>query len=351
MCKDKGEQTKNKLNDQVFDGPVKYLIWSCIILVGAVILWIAVDSLVNISYRNKVVNSLDKIDYITVDAIQTSDSLLVLTGKDIKDMLDDTLLEEATLMDSNNYLAIILTLITLCVSLSVVIPYIVGRSISAKTIKDTVDDLYEKDKNNSDQQYKRYVDKLLLAEGHLSRMISYLLLHSSKDKYSKTLSCSEYDEESHPYWAIGWASKSLIRYIKSDSRSYKSNNSSFIVNCVKYIVDANAIITCNGISASDAVLFKDKIERAFVDITDVMGYSEHSRFMGALTGVQKKEIEDAAKKLYLTMIGAGFKKSDIIAAGVKKSKYEDFITSVVNVTPTADDYEKHLNGYIKHFES
>lgn len=333
--------------NRAFDTPVKCLVYFCLALVGIVILWVAADTYVNICYKNKVLQRLDKIQYVTTDVCKSDDSTLVMTAKDIKDVLEVAIVEESTIMDSNNYLAIILTLITLCVSLSVVIPYIVGRSISAKTIKDTVDDIYTKDKHNSEVKYRKSVERLLLAEGHLSRITAYLLLNSAKNTYSSSLG-GKYDEESHPYWALGWASKALIRYMKSYSQSKDEYNSSFVKDSVRYIVDASRAMSSQDISKNAAQKEKDKIIRSFVDIVDVIGFDEF--YQGVLTVPQSNDIKAAAKRLYKVIKNIELSNKDLFKIACMKSKYEDYLTSNMAVTPTKDEYLSFLNKKINAFE-
>lgn len=345
MCKKRDESEVKTKSDNTFDGPVRWLVRFCIALVIFVVLWIGVDTYTNINYQNKVIHKLEEIQYVSAEVVKADTSVLVLSGKDIKELLDSTVMEQSTIMDSNNYLALILTLITLCVSLSVVIPYIVGRSISAQMIKDTVDELYTKDKQNSELKYQKYVDKLLVAEGHLSRMVSYVLLNSSRDKYQSELNNAKYDGSSHPYWAIGWASKSLIRYLKCFSGNMDKHKNKFVDDCVRYIVDANNAMNSQGLSRKSSNEAKEKMIRAYVDITDVIGFADSSQWSDVLTGLQKTNIRNAAKKLYLAMKSAGVSRNEIKDIAVCKSKYMEYMPFA-----TREEYEKDLEKQMTDFE-
>lgn len=345
--KSNSEKEAESHDNQAFDKPIETLVKFCVLLVAIVVLWVFVDMGINLHYRSLIIQRLNDIQYITAEVLNPSDSSLILSGKDVKELLDSAMVETSTIMDSNNYLAIILTLITLCVSLSVVIPYIVGRSISAKTIKDTVDELYKKDRDNTEQKYKKYVEKLLLAEGHLSRMISYILLLSSKDKFNTVLTKEKYDEKAHPYWALGWGAKSVIRYIDCYSKSKNGYNASFINDAVKYVVDASNSMISQGISIETGQKAKEKIIRAFVDVVDLIGIDE--RHSGVLSVEQTSKIKESAKILYREIARLNITKEELIKVAVLKSKYKDYLSSK-DIVPTQEEYIVYLKDKIADYE-
>lgn len=351
MCRKSSDlkaQNKSESQDnQTFDKSIKNLVGVCVVLVIFVVVWVFVDMRINLRYKHLVIERLNEIQYITAEVLNPKDSSLILSGKDVKELLDSVMVETSTIMDSNNYLAIILTLITLCVSLSVVIPYIVGRSISAKTIKDTVDELYKKDRDSSELKYKKYIKKLLLAEGHLSRMISYILLNSSKDKFNTVLTNEKYDEKAHPYWAIGWGSKAIIRYIDCYSKSKNDYNESFINESVNYVIDASASMISQGISKETGHKAKEKIIRAFVDVVDLIGFDES--FSGVLSIEQTLKIKEAAKKLYREITRLEIPEKDIIKLAVLKSKYKDYLTPK-DIVPTQEEYIVYLKDKIADYK-
>lgn len=260
-----------------YDGLVKALMITMIALVIFVIIWVILDTCVNLSYKKSLSRKLDQIEYITVDAVEYQDSLNVyqgkyLTGKDIKDLLDHRIETEATIVDSNNYLAIILTLITLCVSLSVVIPYIVGKSVISKDVKDVVEELYQKDRYNAELKEKNNIKMLLASEAHLSRMVSYSLLNNSRFTYP-ILQTDTYKVDYHPVWAMGWAAKSLIRYITSVTNENAKSYAVFADNLVQYIKDAYAALTSD--AGMDLCLIDNKpANRALYDLLNAIAYQK-----------------------------------------------------------------------------
>lgn len=253
-----------------YDGLVIALLVAMFILVLATIGWVVTDFFINRSYHEQVKSRLEKIEYITVDAVEFADSSDLfegkyLTGKDIKDLLDQKIASESTIIDSNNYLAIILTLITLCVSLSVVIPYIVGRTVSSKDIKDRVDELYTQQAYDSAKRYNENVNMLLASEAHLSRMISYLLLSDYSYHSSSTTPREIHNKfrvQKHPAWAMGWASKALLRYVVIDKESYRL----FCQDLCCYI------LYCKNKLGSNINAYEGIVERAFYDLLNALVY-------------------------------------------------------------------------------
>lgn len=182
----------------------------------------------------------------------------LIRTEDLEYILQQHITDHSSIMDANNYLAIILTLITLCVTLAAVIPYIMGKSILEKDIKDTL----EKMEHKESVKYRNLVDQLERAEAHLSRMTAYTLL--VEYKLNKCNSSKVPNLNIHPYWVIGWASKAIIRYQKCTSKGFATNQ--FMDNCAEYIKEAAKVILKSNIS-------KDKdgvILRAFVDLYDVL---------------------------------------------------------------------------------
>ena len=151
---------------------------------------------------------------------------------------DSTINDNSNVMDINNFISIMLTLITLCLTCSAIIPYVVAKFISESKIKDTIEDVYAKDKERTDRQYHRSVEKLEVAEAHISRMIAYNL--KKMDSIRKGIIMTphaSYDYSEHAVWTIGWASKALIRYIRNaNANNVRPNEvSKFCAECISYI--------------------------------------------------------------------------------------------------------------------
>lgn len=221
---------------------------------------------------------------------------------------------EARIFDSNTYTSIILALITLCATLAVVIPYIVGRAITDIQIKNVAKKSYEEDLDKMTQDYsKRFRDledgirkeeerqkdilnHLSWAEAHLSRMVSYLL--------NKKIGTDTEDKIETNVWAIGWASKALLRYIKLiDEKQTYYDQGQFVKQCIDFINSAAQDITNLKIQQEDK---KDdvlgKLRRAFVDCMDsILRYQMNNIYIENVH--QKKDIllktlRDLYKKIY-----------------------------------------------------
>ena len=161
-----------------------------------------------------------------------------ISRDDLKLLADSTINDNSNVMDINNFISIMLTLITLCLTCSAIIPYVVAKFISESKIKDTVEDVYAKDKERTDRQYHQSVEKLEVAEAHISRMIAYNL--KKMDSVRKGIVMTphaSYDYSEHAVWTIGWASKALIRYIKNaNANNVRPNEvSKFCAECISYI--------------------------------------------------------------------------------------------------------------------
>lgn len=243
-------------------------------------------------------------------------------------------------IESNDYLAIILTLITLCVSLSAAIPYIVGKSVTSNQVKDTVEELYRKQKDDSEKEMKKALDKLEAAEAHLSRMVAYDLMYSIKDVNFKNPSpvVNDYNPAHHPFWALGWASKALIRYVKiAQSESVNTFAiEKFCSNCIKYIKDAAKLIEyivsmTASQDTSPADLCDGKVLRAYVDLFDALGFYKSFRYnrkVGVLIDSEmERDLNDILQKLYeiLTPSALGFYNETITEQIAKKSKYYQYL--------------------------
>lgn len=329
-----------KKERSAFDICVVVLIIAMIVLVAVVIGWVAADTYINRSYHAEVIEKLDGIKYITVDAVKYKDTSKILTAKDIKDLLDQRIETEASIIDSNNYLAIILTLITLCVSLSVVIPYIVGKAVSAKDIKDTVEELYMKNEFDMAVQDKKNLQLLLASEAHLSRMVSYSLLSSARFTYS-SLNKSEYDMKNHPVWAMGWAAKSLIRYITSCPVENYQSHLVFVKDLIMYINDAyEALISKEG----KTFLWKGNApaKRTLLDLLNAMAYQETLKTQ-LLDDQQIKRLSDISKGIYACLEDQNFNTSSLAEMAYKKSHYDIYLHNKADLV----SFRTHLEGYVK----
>lgn len=306
---------------------VTALVSSMIVLVVAVIFWVCNDSRVNKEYHEEISTKLDKIQGIALNAQdilkQSSDSLKIEAFEEILEAkIDAVIIEEnSSAIDSNNYMALILTLVTLCVSLSAVIPYIVGKSISKFEIKNVVEDLYAKDKHDVSVKYRESVNMLLASEAHLSRMTAYELLTFYRLQ-NQTFCLSNLDLRKHPVWVIGWASKALFRYVVIGNLSYKD----FCKDLCKYIQECK-----------DENLAYDSIvlERAFYDLFNALTF-DSTLNNGMLDGLTI-ELKECLKNLALSL----YKNTSVnVVSILAKAKDKSHIDQYLDSDYLKDKYEK-----------
>lgn len=252
---------------------------------------------------NTIDNVIKKIE--NVDTSQ-GQGYVSISKEDLKNLVEARVSDNSGIMDINSFISIMLTLITLCLTCSAIIPYVVAKFISEAKIKDTVEDIYARDKALTDKQFRQSLEKLEVAEAHLSRMTAYNLMKI--DILRKDLSrgaTSGYNYTVHAAWTIGWASKSLLRYIRNvDSQSARpAEVSKFCKDCIEYIKDS----TNNLRPASSSHLLngdpKDKALRAVCDILDVILYYKSlgkNKSVNAIIGSSDiDELSKVARTLYL----------------------------------------------------
>lgn len=351
---------------------VTALVISMIILVVAVVFWVNQDRELNNQYHDAVIARLDTI-LTNTKAFETrikdlTDSSVIkgLTApsgiKDptvssrIKGLTDSLRLdaieelvktkiatqviaENHTAMDSNNYMALILTLVTLCVSLSAVIPYIVGKSISKYEIKDVVEDLYVKDKQDVNQKYRTNVNMLLASEAHFSRMMAYQLVTMLKIRNTD-------DEEDpkigkmNPIWAIGWASKALIRYITSCNSENYDSHKNFAADLLTYI--QSSVEAINGVSEYQNDEIGKVAKRSFIDLLNVIVYYK-VLYTKLFNHEQKRALEGYLETLYGKVKGMFSDKDILKAEALKKSHYQIYL----DVKEDQDRFEELLGNEVK----
>ena len=311
-------------DDKVFTmtNAVTALVSSMIVLVGVVIFWVYNDSRVNKEYHEEISTKLDKIHGVALNAQDIlKESSKTQKIKALEDLLeakiDAAIIEEkSSAIDSNNYMALILTLVTLCVSLSAVIPYIVGKSISKFEIKNVVEDLYAKDKHDVSVKYRESVNMLLASEAHLSRVTAYeLLTVGSKSPVSNV-------ELTNSIWAIGWASKALIRYITSCNSENYNSYKDFAVELLSYIDKA-----CEGGFKCQFDENTTKIaKRSFLDLLNAIVYNE-TLYKEFLDHNQLANLRKCLNDLYRIVSGQFQDSKDIEDAARKKSHYQLYLVA------------------------
>lgn len=204
--------------------------------------------------------------------------------------------------ESTTILSIFLALITLCVTLSIVIPYVEGKSMTENKIKHVASSYYKEAFESIEQYYSETNENAMWEEAHFSRMIAYLLQKSS--------------DVTDMYWSIGWASKAIIRYIKCPDKYHKTN---FIENSISYINKAATLIS--GISGTTSE--NDKLLRAFVDAFDAYVLIKCEKCL--LHRTEKlKEMENALLLLYKALMPSS--EDEITDLG----KLHDFVQDELN---------------------
>ena len=315
---------------------VTALVVAMTVLVVAVVFWVYVDSNANRQYHEEVSTKLDSIKSVALDMQdilkESSDSLKIEAFEEILEAkIDAVIIEEnSSAIDSNNYMALILTLVTLCVSLSAVIPYIVGKSISKYEIKNVVEELYAKDKHDVSVKYRESVNMLLASEAHLSRMTAYELLTFYKLQ-NKACCLNNLDLKKHPIWVIGWSSKALFRYVVIGNLSYKD----FCTDLCKYIQECKD----ENLSYDSIVL-----ERAFYDLFNALTFDStlNNGMLDGLTIELKECLKNLALSLYknMTTTENTFVNVDYIKAkAIDKSHKDQYLDSDY----FKDKYENYAN--------
>lgn len=342
---------------------VTALVISMIILVVAVVFWVNQDRELNNQYHDTVIARLDTILTNTkafetrIKDLTDSSGIKGLTDssriKCITDSLRLDAIEELvktkiatpviaanhTVMDSNNYMALILTLVTLCVSLSAVIPYIVGKSISKYEIKDVVEDLYVKDKQDVNQKYRTNVNMLLASEAHFSRMMAYELVTMLKINYKDT---DEADKigKTNPIWAIGWASKALIRYITSCNSENYDSHKNFAADLLTYI--KSSVEAINEVNEYQNDEIGKVAKRTFIDLLNVIVYYK-VLYTKLFDYEQKRALEGYLETLYGKVKGMFSDKNILKAEALKKSHYQIYL----DVKEDQDRYVELLDNEVK----
>lgn len=314
------------IDDKVFTmtNAVTALVSSMIVLVVAVIFWVCNDTRVNKKYHEEISTKLDKIQGIALNAQdilkESSDTLNIEALEDLLEAkIDAAIIEEkSSAIDSNNYMALILTLVTLCVSLSAVIPYIVGKSISKFEIKNVVEDLYAKDKHDVSVKYRENVNMLLASEAHLSRVTAYELLTMIPPVGSKSPSSNV--KLTNSVWAIGWASKALIRYITSCNSENYNSYKDFAVELLSYIDKA-----CEGGFCDFDENTTQIAKRSFLDLLNAIVYNK-TLYKKLIESKQLTKLKGHLNTLY-GKVAPQFEANinNVIQAALKKSHYQLYL--------------------------
>ena len=222
------------------------------------------------------------------------------------------------------YMTIILSLITLCATLAVVIPYLIGKIYIESQVKEDI----QKEINGkidkyifaTDSQVQKNLNAMDLESAHFSRMISYLLLQQAKAEKSQKI----YG------WTIGWAAKAIRLYLHANQKEYH-HFGNFMGNCFDYIKEA-------GNALPDTMKDDDKaiISRAIGDL--YMAYLL-LRKENSLDKTGEEKIREILKKMLkaIPMEMYEFKQEVLETISKKIFDFEKFHNSA---TPTELEKQK-----------
>lgn len=328
MCK----KIKNFFSNLTMQKSIVWLVVALFLLVIVQIVCVASHSIGKPGYKKAALEKIYSLNEVNSHCFNCADNRMVVMHQE-----DFEKLVEIKGIESNDYLAIILTLITLCVSLSAVIPYIVGKSVTDNQVKETVNDIMKHQELDHYTKYSATVRQLENAEAHLARMTAYNLLCQIKGVDFATY---DYDDKSlctlynHPYWAIGWAAKSIIRYVKvaagQDIRSAAAKT--FCGYCYRYIIEAHKISKTIDINAcadhNPDVDMKGIALRAFIDLFDALGFYHSYRCNDKidilLDEQQQNKLNEVLKELYHQLYGL-YPNVSICEKIADKSKYDSYL--------------------------
>ena len=170
-------------------------------------------------------------------------------------------IESINAIDQNSLIANIITIIAISLSLTIVIPYIVGHVMAENKIRETIDNLYNSELAGIHNSISENVKNLNREEAHSSRMIAYLLLH--------TESSDDNVKYRNIQWCIGWAAKSIHKYAFINNNNYNT----FIDDCIEYINTATEKIK----NIDQSYINRDILVRAFKDLFIAMKVLNNNR--------------------------------------------------------------------------
>ena len=321
---------------------------------------------------------------------------------------------------SDTYAAIFLALITLCATLSTLIPYIIGRAVTSKQIhkeaKLLVDEVFqmtkgkinnlidqiadiqitqsllksqiegvktqvnayqgqvnayqgqvnayqgqvEETKNDLEDKIKKNYDatikQLLWEEGHMARMIAYLLRYkqsSSLNDDAKTKDCEENEnkniktkeqrEVEEICWSIGWSAKAMIRYFMSSGQGFHIQD--FLNICTEILTDCkDAIESINKDIIKKDIINNDKgrnkVVRAFIDLYDTFRfYDKYEKKPKEdndppLVYTQKEDVKEFLKTIYDILVAdceseiKEIRINEIKKAIKNKAKWKEYLPNI-----------------------
>ena len=231
---------------------------------------------------NAPVSPLNPSDSLQVELHPDADNSKVVTSS----MEEDSVVRSNGITDSSpTIISIILTLITLCVTLSIVIPYVEGKTMTESKIREVAKEYYADAFESIERFYRVTLDDSMWEDAHTARMTAYFLQKGSEEE---------------KVWSIGWASKSILRYlmlIRKNPDRYGRNiyqENDFISNCIGYIKAADVFSNMKeagvGTSAESVSKKPDpkKLIRAFSDLSYATFLAEGLAVYDDLNDIKEK---------------------------------------------------------------
>ena len=169
-----------------------------------------------------------------------------------------------------------LTGLTLTVSLSALIPFLISRIVAKSQLEEIIETKLENELN----RFKTSLYNIRKDKGHSSRMSAALLLQNAVKSKSKE------EKNKNAIWSIGWASEATIQYLLI--KEQYSHAIDRIKECGDYIYDAFSILSLSE---------KDTIKSENI-ISVLTMYALHKHFcLGDI--INKADIKQIARQLYL----------------------------------------------------
>lgn len=277
-------------------------ILDCLVIVIAIAqLFLIVALTVNvISIANDSRTALQRTENTTVQTEPTmvADSLQTATP-----IVKEKVVHQNAIADNSpTIISIILTLITLCVTLSIVIPYVQGKTMTEGKIREVASEYYRDAFAAIERNHQAVMEDSIWEDAHHARMIAYLLLKSN--------------DVNDKVWSIGWASKSLLRYLKLTRKfpdRYGDNKyhvDDFIKKCIDYLKEADKVL-----SGTEVKNRKKEALRAFSDLSLATYLAQENDHF--------PELDSLLKNVYDQLVKLSISPSEIGASLYKHKRQKD----------------------------
>lgn len=160
--------------------------------------------------------------------------------------------------DASGQMSSIYALITFTITLSALIPYIIGRTIAESTIEQQVNEkvsrLFNERIHRLEESYNASLSSLKKNSGHTSRMMAKMAITDLSPQKNKQESFA---------WVIGLASQGMIKYLQA-----RYENTLFYADCLQYIKQALDELKKEQFSFQDTDVSDTPTNRAFRDLMD-----------------------------------------------------------------------------------